>query len=70
MKTIVENLNELIDIKGGETHGATIAQCLSILNEIETASASESEGLSEEEDGGKVTEPETELETEPENEEV
>lgn len=41
MKTIVENLNELIDIKGGETHGATIAQCLSLLNEIETASASE-----------------------------
>lgn len=62
MKTIVENLNELIDIKGGDTHGATIAQCLSILNEIEATAESEAEETSGSEDDGEGTEPETENE--------
>ena len=48
MKTIVENLNELIDTKGGDTHGATIAQCLSILNELEASAAAEAEADGEE----------------------
>lgn len=37
--TIVQRLNELIDIKKGEEHGTTISQCLGILNEIESAAA-------------------------------
>lgn len=52
MKTIVENLNELIDTKGGDTHGATIAQCLSILNEIEATAAAEADETAGAEDSG------------------
>lgn len=41
--TIVERLNELIDIKKGEEHGTTISQCLGILNEIESTPAEDGE---------------------------
>lgn len=42
MKTIVERLNELIDIKEGEAHGKTISECLGILNELESSASSAS----------------------------
>lgn len=45
--TIVERLNELIDIRKGEEHGTTVSECLGILNEIESTPA---------DDGGDETE--------------
>lgn len=47
-KTIVERLNELIEIKGGDTKGKTISQCLGLLNTLEQ---SEAESLSVEDEG-------------------
>lgn len=44
--TIVQRLNELIDIRKGEEHGTTISQCLGILNEIESGSSEETRTLS------------------------
>lgn len=41
--TIVQRLNELIDIKKGEEHGTTISQCLGILNELESGSSADNE---------------------------
>lgn len=53
--TIVERLNELIDIKKGEEHGTTISQCLGILNEIESTPADDGGG----EETQTLSEPET-----------
>lgn len=33
MSTIVENLNKMIENNGGEQHGHTIAECVSILDD-------------------------------------
>lgn len=58
MKTIVERLNELIDIKEGEAHGKTISECLGILNELESSASStvyrDSEGSGETEESGET----------------
>lgn len=42
--TIVQRLNELIDIKKGEEHGTTISQCLGILNDIESTPSEDGGG--------------------------
>lgn len=33
MATIVENLNKMIENNGGEQHGSTIAECVSLLDD-------------------------------------
>lgn len=45
--TIVERLNELIDMKKGEEHGTTVSECLGILNEIESTPADDGGGEAE-----------------------
>lgn len=57
--TIVERLNELIDIKKGEEHGTTISQCLGILNKIESTPADDGGQSLDNEEVQTLSEPET-----------
>lgn len=57
--TIVQRLNELIDIKKGDEHGTTISQCLGILNEMESAAADDGGQALDNEEVQTLSEPET-----------